>query len=181
MHNNSALRPDLRIGTYVLADLSCMSIQKKVMPSISTEIIINAPPSVVRNVFLQFNSYSEWNPWITHIDCPLSSAPVGTRIQPIILNAVIDAIVHENSPDRFSWLGGWWLFKGLHIFEFNPFENDNGNGEKLACKFVQREEFIGIPSLLVLVLLRAKTENGFNEMNRALKARVEAVVAKSIS
>ncbi|HPJ30906.1 MAG TPA: SRPBCC domain-containing protein [Methanothrix sp.] len=62
------------------------------------------------------------------------------------------------------WMPG--LFDGEHIFEIEPLGPE-------SVKFIQREEFSG---LLVPLMARTidQTLTGFEEMNRALKERVEA-------
>ena len=58
------------------------------------------------------------------------------------------------------------IFDGEHIFEIEP-EGD------ASCRFVQREEFRGILVPLMLAMIGKSTVRGYNEMNQALKSRVE--------
>lgn len=145
--------------------------------SINTNITINAPPSVVRKIFFDFASYPDWNPFITSIESPIPCPPSGTHIKFVASGQTIEPIVKENTPERFSWMGkliAEWIFKGQHYFEFQPFGDIGENGETVGCKFIQREDFGGILSS-VLFLIREKTEKGFNDMNKELKARAEAL------
>lgn len=144
--------------------------------SINTSIEIDAPPSVVRKTFFDFQSYPTWNPFITSISSSEPSAPKGSHIKFTASGTPLESIVQENTSERFSWLGkliAESIFKGHHIFEFESLGEIGENGETVNCKFIQRENFGGILSV-VLFLIREKTEKGFNDMNMALKARAEA-------
>ena len=73
-------------------------------------------------------------------------------------------------PNReFRWLGHFLMpgiIDGEHIIEIEP------DGDA-SCRFVQREEFRGLLVPLMLLMVRKSTERWFNEMNQALKTRVE--------
>ena len=58
------------------------------------------------------------------------------------------------------------VFDGEHIFEIEP---DGG----ASCRCIQREEFSGVLAPLVLLMIGKSTKRGFDEMNQALKVRVE--------
>ena len=71
--------------------------------------------------------------------------------------------------DSFHWLGKLLvrgLFDGEHQFRVESL----GEGR---TRFVQREEFRGLLTGLMMRLVRASTTKGFEELNEALKARVE--------
>jgi len=145
--------------------------------SLSSSITIQAPPSIVRKILLDFQSYPEWNPFITSLESPVPSPPPGTQIKFVAKGFTFKPVVQENTPERFSWLGtvlAEWMFKGLHSFEFEPFGDMGENGETVGCKFVQREDFGGVLSF-GLFLLSGKTERAFNDMNKGVKARAEAL------
>jgi hypothetical protein len=149
--------------------------------SIITTITIEAPPSVVRAVFLNFPSYPEWNPFITRIESPIPSPPPGTRIKVLAANISFDPIVMDNKPDRFRWKGklfAEWLFNGHHYFEFGPFGDMGENGETQSCKLVHGEEFGGILAFLMIFFLSGMTERWFNNMNNAWKERAETTYSE---
>jgi hypothetical protein len=150
------------------------------MPQVYTTITINAPPSLVRKVFLAFPQHPEWDPWLTAIESPVESPPPGTRIKFVVLNNTVTPVIVENTPERFSWAGNLladWIFRGVHCFDFEPFGDVGENGETVNCKFCHYETFSGLLSWLILFFIREKAEQGFTEMNEALKKRVE-VIAK---
>jgi hypothetical protein len=70
------------------------------------------------------------------------------------------------------WLGRLVLpgvFDGEHVLQIEPMDGDRS-------RFVQSERFSGLLVGVVKGML-AKTEAGFEQMNVALKARVEAASA----
>lgn len=152
------------------------------MPSIHTDITINAPPSIVRTAFLDFPSYPTWNTFITQLvpsDPALSS---GSTLKFRAGGRDIESKLVENTPDTFNWIGvllGGWLFQGHHYFKFEPFGEVGENGETRGCKLLQYEEFSGIAAWLLLAFIRKETERGFIEMNKGLKVKAEAMVGSS--
>jgi hypothetical protein len=150
------------------------------MPAVITEIIIAAPPSEVRKVFLDFAAYPQWNPFITSVTVPDPAVPPGTPFQLYAFKLFVDrSTVVENDPATFAWLGGAFglsscmpFFSGYHYFNFEPVGEVDAQGEAKACKFVQGERFGGILSIFSFIygpILRI----GFVQMNQALKVRVE--------
>jgi hypothetical protein len=145
--------------------------------TISTNIVIQAPPSLVRKTFLDFPQYPNWNPFIKSLKTT-PSPKVGDRIDFVANGTSMHSKLYENVSNRFSWigkLGAEWIFRGHHFFEFEPSGDAGANGETVGCKFVQWEEFSGV-LMPLFFLIKEDTENGFKEMNGALKERVEAAV-----
>lgn len=147
--------------------------------SIHTSITIDAPPSIVREVFFDFPEYSHWNPWFTWIESPVPMPPPGTKVKFVALGITAKPVVVENTSDTFSWVGsfiGEWFFKGHHFFKFEPLGDMGENGETVHCKFLQYEYFSGIGSWFILLFIRRPTENGFRRMNSALKEKAESLM-----
>jgi hypothetical protein len=138
---------------------------------VRSEIDINAPPDRIWEVLTDFRSYPEWNPFITLIDGePVPGSGLEVRIEPPGGRAMtFKPTVLAAEPTReLSWLGRLFvpgLFDGEHHFEIEPI-----GGER--SRFVQREIFRGLLVSLFAGTL-TKTEQGFEQMNRALKARSE--------
>ena len=142
------------------------------MGEISTSVSIEAPPSAVWDVLMDFDSYPEWNPFIRSID---GEPVVGGKIEALLGASgkkpmkFAPTVQELSSPSTFSWLGSFGfkgVFDGRHAFELE--ETTEGT------LFHQHEEFSGILAPIALPALRKATTRGFNEMNQALKARVEA-------
>jgi len=139
--------------------------------TLHTEIIINAPADVVWDVFLEFEQYARWNPFMSVTGVP----EVGRQLNLFIRtdkNSVIKfkPRVLECEPNkRLRWLGRWGLpglFDGEHSFEIRPLRQNE-------VLFIQREYFKGLLVPLLWYAVRAKTQAGFNAMNQALKEQVE--------
>lgn len=58
------------------------------------------------------------------------------------------------------------LFDGEHSFIIEPVEDNK-------VRFIQKELFRGIFTPLIMKSIGEKTQQGFEEMNRALKERAE--------
>ena len=131
-----------------------------------TEIIINATPEEIWNELTDFHSYPDWNPFITTI--------TGTPEKENLLKANIGGMkftpkVLESIPNqKLVWKGKLMLngiFDGEHSFEIIP--------QQHSCKFVQSETFTGILIPFFKKKLETDTKQGFIDMNKKLKERVE--------
>ena len=141
------------------------------MREIRTKIDIKAAPEDVWNVLMDFDAYSEWNPFVVSID---GSSATGDRLTAQLQlegkkPMKISPIVQENeAPGRFSWLGvmgSAGLFSGYHQFELEETED--------GTRFHHYEEFSGALAPIVLRMIQKPTTRGFEKMNRALRSRVE--------
>ncbi|KAK7203803.1 polyketide cyclase/dehydrase [Myxozyma melibiosi] len=149
------------------------------MKRIETEIIINAPPSKVHDVLLDFAKYAEWNALLPSIKVYKgdAAAPVGSTLEvrlalPGKSPMTIYPIVRVNDERKLAWEGAVVhsiLFSGVHAFECEPIEG----GAK--TKLLQYEDFSGW-LLPVLGSMISSAEGGYNSMNEALKKRVEGSV-----
>lgn len=141
------------------------------MKELRTEIEIQASPETVWQILTDLAKYPEWNPLITHA---IGKAEVGVRVDITIPSGSKEMILHctviKAEPNReLRWryhviLPG--LFRGEHSFSIEPMGTNR-------VRFVDREVFNGL-----LVPLQAKdidtnSKRGFEEMDKALKARAE--------
>ena len=137
------------------------------------EIEIDASPAAVWAVLTDTAAYPDWNPFLRRLDGELQE---GARLQVEIAPPGGRAMTFKPTvltvePAReLRWLGRLLvrgLFDGEHSFRLEPLENGR------RTRFTQSERFSGI---LVGPLRKtlAKTERGFEQMNEALKRRVEA-------
>lgn len=133
---------------------------------LTSEIIINASSEEIWNELIDFNSYPEWNPFISSIqgnpekgNC-LKANIDGMKFSPIILESIPN--------NKLVWLGKLGIkgvFDGKHSFEIIS--------QDKACLFVQSEIFTGLLVPLFKKKLNKDTKEGFIKMNQALKARIE--------
>ncbi len=142
------------------------------MSALHTQIRIHAQPRTVWEVLADFGHYGEWNPLIRQITGTLTS---GARLRLLIklahlprfsLRVTVRAV---DTGVTFQWTGSLLspaLFCGYHQFKVVP----DGEGETY---FEQTERYSGYFSFLSLIA-RPILSIGFQQMNEALKAHVEA-------
>jgi len=142
------------------------------MRTLEARIDIDAPVDRVWAVLRDTAAYAEWNPFIRTIEGALQpGSRLTVRIEPpggsgVTFKPTVQAV----EPNQLvRWLGRLLLpgvFDGEHSLRLEAINSDH-------TRFIQSERFGG---LLVPLLggLLARTHRGFEEMNQALKARVEA-------
>ncbi|SIR63074.1 SRPBCC domain-containing protein [Natronorubrum thiooxidans] len=135
---------------------------------------IDAPPDVVWDVLLEFESYPEWNPFVRAIEGePTEGEQLRIRIEPpgargMTVNPEVVAVEEHR---RLVWLGRLvvpFVFDGYHEFHLEPINN----GER--TRLLHRETVRG--ALVPLLFDRDALEAGFAVMNAAVKQRAEARV-----
>lgn len=142
------------------------------MKELRTEAMIDARPQTVWNVLMDFYSYSEWSPFIKHIE---GESEVGSRLRVRMrqpegkeMTFKPKVLVKEKNKE-FRWLGKMGpggLFNGEHYFIIEP------KGEK-RTRFVHGERFTGLLVPMLWRSLNTDTRRGFMEFNRAIKERSE--------
>jgi hypothetical protein len=140
------------------------------MKEIRTEIDIQASPGKTWQVLTALDKYTEWNPTLLH---GIGKVELGGKVDITIKFGSRDMILHcsvvKVDPNRaLTWsyhVGLPFLFRGEHSFVMEP----AGEGR---VHFVDREVFRG---LLVPFIVNEKDAGEFEAMDRALKARVEAM------
>ena len=141
------------------------------MRTLEASIDIDASPEAIWSTLLDFPAYPDWNPFIVSIvGEPRVGERLDVRIRPPGSHGIgLKPVVRTVEPSaRFGWLGHLVvprIFDGGHEFVISP-RSDGGS------TFVQREEFGGVLVPLVGKML-ARTLEGFEAMNAALKVRVE--------
>ena len=147
------------------------------MRSIGHAIEIEAPASRVWSVLTDTGSYPEWNPFIRRLEGELrEGARLEVEIEPPGGRAMTfkPRVVAVEPGRELGWLGHLLvrgLFDGEHRFAIE----DLGEGRS---RFTQSERFSGLLVRPFAGTL-AKTERGFEAMNRALKERAESARADS--
>lgn len=152
----------------VLITLSLFAYTDDHSETINTEINIKATPTQVWQVIADIQSYSEWNPYQIEAE---SSLIVGeeiflTLMWPNGLRIAVSPIVIKIDPENeLTWGGGIkQIFHGHHVFLIQQLSNG-------SVKFIQKATFTGI--LTYLIPFRYP-EEGYRNMNNALKSRVES-------
>ena len=142
------------------------------MKELRTEIEIDAPAERVWEVLASFADYPKWNPFIRRVE---GKAHVGARLDVLIQPSGARSMsfkpqVLKVEPGReLRWRGRLFLpglFTGEHIFMIDGMAANR-------VRFTQREVFTGLLVPLFSKSIEGDTRRGFDEMNAALKARVE--------
>ena len=139
-------------------------------PTVRTEITIEAPPSRVYAVLVDFPKWREWNPFIVEAE---GAATEGERLKLRFNDGMrFEPVVEAAKPgERLQWLGKLWnvggLFDGRHVFEL---EEVAGGRTRL----LQHEEFAGVLARPLMWAMGDKVAQNFAKLNEALKRRVES-------
>ncbi len=142
------------------------------MKELHSEIEIQATDETVWQILTDFSRFPQWNPFIRRaVGEPKTGAKLQVYIQPSGASGMtFRPTVLKAEPKReLRWLGQLLipgLFDGEHILTIEPLTEN-------CVRFTQREIFTGILVPLLARGLDTDTRRGFEEMNRALKARAE--------
>jgi hypothetical protein len=121
---------------------------------------------------MDFESYPDWNPFVKTIS---GEQREGARLEADLQpnggrGMTIKPKISEISPnERFAWKNKLFvprLFDVEHIFEIESISEDQ-------VRFIHRENFRGLLIRPILRSVGESTRQGFEEMNQALKERVE--------
>lgn len=140
---------------------------------LQTEIEIKAARERIWSILTDVEAYPDWNPFIRSIRGDLvRGARLEVRIQPPGAKGMTfrPTVLVAETDRELRWLGHFLfpgLFDGEHSFVIEP----TASGQVI---FRQSERFSGILVSLFRGSLDGATRRGFEEMNRALKARAEA-------
>jgi len=155
--------------------------------AIETEIRINASPSAVWNVLIDFQKFPEWNTFMIHATLPaahqgstLDSTCVGKYVEITMQTNPITKQTRKFSPillrvddsKELRWRGVFassYLFQGEHYFLLSE-ESDSKGGK--VTKLTHGELFSGL-LIPVLGSVIDETKINFQRMNEDLKKRVE--------
>lgn len=137
-----------------------------------TEIQINATPERIWLILTDFASFPQWNPFIRRASGKLEKGEqLEVYLQPEGAGgmAVRPHVVTAEPGRELRWLGHLLipgLFDGEHIFIIEPLVAG-------GVRFIQREIFTGLLVPILAHKLDTETRRGFEDMNHALKLRVE--------
>jgi hypothetical protein len=142
------------------------------MIEVFATVDIAAPADVVWEALTDLRRFPDWNPFIRRAWGSLRVGRwVWLRVRsgigvPLFFRAKVTA--HQGHRE-IRWRGHFlsrWIASGDHAFTLEPSLDD-------GVRFAQREVFSGLLPWLARSLLVRKTQQGFDAMNQALKARAE--------
>jgi len=134
---------------------------------LETNIIINAPVADVWQIFSDFETYPQWNPFVKALNGVVEEGEQiaiqlpGMNFKPKVLKYTINKEMRWKGK-----LGIPGIFDGEHYFileEMSPAET----------RFIHGEKFSGILVPFMKKKIKTDVREGFESMNVALKNRVE--------
>jgi hypothetical protein len=141
-----------------------------------TEVDIDATPAQVWAVLTDLASYQHWNPFIVRASGELR--PGGTLVLVMRFGSVEStftrSVLKVEAGRELRWRGRHRIpgvFSGKHSFTLTELKPQ-------GVRLVQAEKFRGVALPLLASILRENTLPRFEEMNQALKERVEALNAQ---
>lgn len=143
---------------------------------VESAVEIDAPPAVVWRELLDFGSYGDWNPLLRRVrGRPTEGARLRALLsQPGLPPVVIAPEVIERDEEReLRWRSDSpipGVLSAEHTFLLTPL--DDGT----RTRFSQQESFEGVLASAMPDRLLSQVEQGFGEMNDALKRRAESSV-----
>ena len=141
------------------------------MRTIQTEIGVLAPASTTWSILIDTDAWAKWNPFARMTGRVAMGKRVSVALTPPGKSPMTlrPTIVKLEPGRELRWLGHLGiagLFDGEHGFRVVP--EDVGR-----CRFEQFETFRGLLVAPIMWMAGAATLQGFEAMNRALKAKAE--------
>jgi hypothetical protein len=138
---------------------------------IRDSVVIDAPVETVWEVFRDFDSYPDWNPFIKSFTGRIApSEKVSVKLDMgLYVLPVTPVLTVVQPPNELSWVveqGSSFLYEVRRHFRFDPL----GNAQ---THFVQSETSRGFLSPVIGAFLFVSVVKGYRAFNQALKARVE--------
>lgn len=138
---------------------------------IVASVEIEASPDRVWDVLTDFKSWERWNQFIPLVE---GSLTIGAQLRikvvsPGLKPMIFKPTVFEVKPmQRIVWGGGFLgvVYRGDHAFIVEPITPSK-------TRFTQVERFMG-PMVIFMGEMIKKTEQGYLQMNAALKKEVES-------
>jgi hypothetical protein len=142
------------------------------LKEVRTEIEIDASPEKVWKILTDFGRYDQWNPYIHKI---IGDAKEGSKIRihietPSGKNRKYEPTITKVKEGReIRWRGKSTIpgfLNGEHVFMIEQLQPERS-------RFIQLEVFEGLLSSFFGKSLDIDMKDGLEEMNKALKKRVE--------
>jgi hypothetical protein len=139
---------------------------------IRDSIVVNAPVERVWEVFRDFGSYPEWNPFLKSFEGRIEPAErVSVKMDMGLFVMPVKPVLTVVEPPReLSWVveqGSSFLYTVNRHFRFDALDGSRTH-------FVQSEESTGFLSPVISAFLFVPVVKGYRKFNLALKERAEA-------
>lgn len=142
------------------------------MKELNNEIEINASAEKVWQLLTDFASFSEWNPFIQHVNGqPIAGSQLEVTTQHAQTERVVSrpTVVKATPNNELRWLKRSLipgLFDAEHVFTIEELDANR-------VRFTQRAIFTGFFSSFLTSRHNTENRRGLREMNHALKQRAE--------
>jgi len=144
------------------------------MIELHAEVEITASAECVWRELADFTSYPQWNPFTPRISSgrPRIGEPLKVRFEPPGAKAITlrVKVINVEPNHELRWRGhllASGVIEGDHSFVIQPLEENH-------VHFIQREVFRGLLVPLFARTFASHVQQGYEEMNLALKQRCEA-------
>ncbi|KAG5359946.1 hypothetical protein CJU90_5792 [Yarrowia sp. C11] len=157
------------------------------MPTVHTEIEIDAPAAVVSQILYQFNKYPEWNTFLTFVmgnANDYSHRPEELANEHITIQVwtpgkqkpqIFDCEVNKWEPNNLSWEGtllSKHIIRGEHYFEIVPVSENK-------CIFKHGEHFSGVVATVAsFTSIFENLEPSYKRFNQEMKKRAETGLSR---
>lgn len=145
---------------------------------VRADAVIDAPPSAVWAVIVDFPRYHEWNTqlaWLGGDAGPGAVLSLRLSVAGADPYTFSPTVSHWEPDRRFAWLartGPPGVFDGEHFFELEALADGK-------TRLVHRERYAGVLSPILRRLpMMAGAQAGFEQMNAELEARVASLSAR---
>jgi hypothetical protein len=147
------------------------------MRHLRTEIDIDAPADLVWSVLADLPGWAAWNPAFHDMQGRLmAGARLSFRIGAGSRMRIRPRVIDLDPGHTFAWRGRLFgipgLFDGEHRFTLEAVSDDR-------TRLVHEERFSGVLAGPILAKIADETRESFEQMNAALKARVESTIRAS--
>lgn len=140
---------------------------------ITTECLINSTPDKVWRILTDFDSYKEWNPFITDASRNEENLEIIiTDNKPKKFNPYITAFYPGKELRWVGKVGLQCLLKAEHYFLLQTLEHGQ-------IRLTHGEIFSGLLAYTISNRQKQSIKNGFNAMNHALIDRIQEHRVKS--
>ena len=148
------------------------------MAIFENSIIINAPLNLVRNVFVDFPAWPEWNPLYAFLNVlngdiniigSIVVIQTAVKLNPLVVTAVIGS--SGNTLNAIEWSGcvGWSSFQSFSVA--NLFVDVSESADCIRTEYRRVEVWTGMFAGLAGFLTGASLRDGADSMCKALKRR----------
>ncbi len=156
--------------------------------TVTASVEIDAPPAAVWETLTAFERYGAWNPLLPRVrgeiaeGAEIRAVVAQPRVPPLPIRARITRVEPERELTWETRVPGAGLLSVAHTFELTPLAGADGGSETEAAertRFTQIETLDGPVGRAVPDRVVGFLADGFDEMNAALRRRVESTLTPS--